>query len=52
MKLLIISNVISLVAGGVLGYLYGAHVYTQAEKVIRMAQNLETSARNRLKNLL
>jgi hypothetical protein len=52
MKLLIISNVVSLVAGGVLGYLYGAHVYTQAEKVIRLAQSLESSAKARLKNLL
>ena len=52
MKLLILSNLVALAAGGILGYVYGAFVYTKAENIIKAAQNLELAAKTRLKALL
>ena len=47
-----LAGVASLFTGGFLGYSYGAYVYTQTEKIIEAAQNLEIAARNRLRTLL
>jgi hypothetical protein len=49
---LVVTHVVAFGGGGILGYLYGAHVYSQAEKVIQAAKNLEVSAKARLKALL